>query len=222
MATAIENLKIAQDVLSRLGTPVTYVGGAVVALYIDDPAASPLRLTIDVDCVVQATTYAQYTELETELRELGLQPASYSGAPVCRWIYGGLEIDIMPLKGDILGFRNQWYAEGVQYAVKMELAPNTVIQVFSSPYVLADKINTFIDRGEEDYYGSPDFEDIIRLLDGCTHLIDDLHNAQDNVRTYIHRWIKDLLKKSAVEDYVAAHLEQRDRSEVILRRMRGL
>ena len=90
------NLKRLQKVASGLGDlneSVVYVGGAVAELYVSDPAATDIRPTMDVDCVVELASYKGFNELCELLRKKGFQNDQTPGAPICRWIYQGETVD---------------------------------------------------------------------------------------------------------------------------------
>lgn len=59
---------------------------------------------------------------------------------------------------------------------------------------LASKIEAFRGRGGGDYYGSPDMEDIISILE--THpkemIISSLEDTSAELRTYLRDWLIDL------------------------------
>ena len=106
---AARNLKRLPKVASVLGELygcVVYVGGSVAELYVSDPAATDIRPTMDVDCVVELASYKSFNELSELLRKKGIQNDQSSGAPICRWIYQGETVDIMPDDEDIIGFSN--------------------------------------------------------------------------------------------------------------------
>jgi hypothetical protein len=222
MHPSLEKLIKAHRVLKKLDQKVTYVGGAVIPLYMEDTAAEKPRPTLDVDTVVKITTYGEYVRTEQKLRLIGLKPSPDPEAPVCRWKYEDLEIDVMPARGDFFGFSNQWYEEGIAHAVKKDLAEKLTIQVFSPVYLFADKINTFLDRGSGDYYASYDFEDIIRLVDGYPNLIPEIKSALPDVKKYIQNWVKNLLNQPRVRDYLAAHVIQQGRAEVLQNRLKKI
>ena len=46
--------------------------------------------------------------------------------------------------------------------------------MITAPYFLATKIEAFESRGEGDFYGSHDLEEIITLLDGREFLFDEI------------------------------------------------
>jgi hypothetical protein len=65
---------------------MVFVGGAVAELYADDPGSSDIRLTQDVDCTIELSSYREHSELENELRTKGFANDTSKGAPICRWI----------------------------------------------------------------------------------------------------------------------------------------
>ncbi len=222
MHPSVKKLIKAHRVLKKLDQQVTYVGGAVIPLYIKDPAAEKPRTTLDVDTVVKTTTYGEYVKTENKLRSIGLKQSRDPGDPVCRWKYKDLKIDVMPAKGEFFGFSNEWYEEGIAHAIEKDLTEELTIQVFSPAYLFADKINTFLDRGSEDYYASHDFEDIIRLVDGYPNLISEIKSAPPDVKKYIQDWVGKLLSQPRVRDYLAAHLVQQGRAEVLQKRLKKI
>lgn len=49
---------------------IMFVGGCATGLLITDPAAAPVRATIDVDAIVEVASYAEFIVLEQQLRSL--------------------------------------------------------------------------------------------------------------------------------------------------------
>jgi len=60
-----------------------------------------------VDAIAEITSYAQYAAFGDRLRILGFNEDTSEGAPVCRWIQGGIILDVMPLDANVLGFSNR-------------------------------------------------------------------------------------------------------------------
>src|SRR5689334_21971720 len=117
-----ENVQLIELVAARLANldvPLAFVGGITTSLYLDDAFAGAARGTDDVDCVVEITTSLQMARLEKRLRQSGLSNDRSVGAPVCRWVCSGVKVDVMPVVGEILGFTNPWYADGVRRAQKL-------------------------------------------------------------------------------------------------------
>ena len=50
---------------------------------------------MDVDAIVDVTSYAKYIGLAERLRALGLDEDTTPGAPLCRWRHGQLIVDVM-------------------------------------------------------------------------------------------------------------------------------
>src|SRR5258708_37909405 len=99
----LTQLVAAAQKLRPLLDQIAFVGGCVTGLLLSDPAAAPVRPTIDVDAIVAIASYAEFTLLENRLRELGFRESHAEDAPICRWLSGDLILDLMPTDGSILG-----------------------------------------------------------------------------------------------------------------------
>ncbi len=69
----VEMIEIVAEGLGDLLDKVVFVGGAVASLYYEDAAATRIRPTADVDCVVEVMGRLQYGKLEDELRRHGFR-----------------------------------------------------------------------------------------------------------------------------------------------------
>jgi hypothetical protein len=67
-------------------------------LLLTDAAAAPVRPTLDVDAIIAVGSYAEFTELETRMHDLGFKHSLAEGAPICRWVSGDLILDLMPTR----------------------------------------------------------------------------------------------------------------------------
>lgn len=179
--------------LKDLKQKVVFVGGATVDLFISDPASPTTRATDDVDCVVKIARRGEYHALEEELRTLGFQHSTEEGAPICRWKFSGIKVDVMPTEGAVLGFNNRWYPDGMANAEEVALPDGKRVFAFSVPYLLASKLEAFRDRGKSDFLASKDMEDIIALLDGCLELEKEVGAAPEKVRQYLREEFARLL-----------------------------
>ena len=129
-----ENIKMLQIIangLEELKDDMVFVGGAVAELYANDPAASEIRPTIDVDCVIELRSKTEHAKLEENLRTKGFAHDTSIGAPICRWVYKGVKLDVMPTDDKILGFSNKWYIEGIENKIAKLLTDETEIFIFS-------------------------------------------------------------------------------------------
>ena len=165
--------------LGHLKDEVVFVGGCVAELYASEPELSDIRATQDVDCIIEIHSYIQLGDLEEELRKLKFDHDTSEGAPVCRWIYGGIKVDIMPTHSDVMGFSNRWYPDGLKNKIKTELPDGNSVYILPPEYYLATKFEAHKSRGGNDLRISHDFEDIIYILDNQDSVTDTI-KACDN------------------------------------------
>lgn len=207
MASNIEMLQRVAKGLGELKDEVVFVGGSVAELYADDPATSDIRATLDVDCVVELSTRKAYYELEEELRKKKFKNDITPGAPICRWIYEDIIVDIMPVDTEILGFGNQWYKAGVFQKSTKTLPDRTSIYVFPVEYYLATKFEALKGRGGTDLRLSHDFEDIIFIFDNTTNISEAISNSFDaSLKVYLSEQSSTLLADKNIEEAIACAL----------------
>ena len=193
----IEMIEIVAGGLGDLLLNVAFVGGATTSLYLDS-TSSAVRPTKDVDCVFSIMTYVDQQKLERKLEEQGFQHCLEEGAPICRWVYRGIKVDVMPSNAAVLGFDNVWFEEGMKNTIKIELPSGRVVSLFSLPYFLAAKLAAFKDRGKLDFYASSDWEDIVTVIDGREDIRRDILNAPKKAREFLK---KELAQFSEIESY---------------------
>lgn len=216
-----DNINMLQTVARGLGDlrdEMVFVGGAVAELYADDPASSDIRPTQDVDCTIELSSYREHTELENELRPKGFANDTSQGAPICRWIYQDIKVDVMPADENILSFNNQWYPSGVGNKISKTLPDGSEIFVFSPEYYLAAKFEAHNDRGGTDLRQSHDFEDIVYILDNCTSIIENIRNSDEEVKCYLKDECKKLLDNNGLSEGIECALpigSDSDRVEII-------
>ncbi len=110
---------------------------------------------------------AEYYKLAELLRAGGFQEDTSENAPICRWVAGGLLLDVMPTDPKLFGFGSVWYQEAFEAATLYALSSGKRIRMITGPYFLACKLAAFKSRGKGDYLMSHDIEDIVaeqRLL----------------------------------------------------------
>ena len=192
----IRNIQTIATGLGDLLDQVVFIGGAVAELYAFAPGASEIRITLDVDCVIEIRSRKAYYELEVILRSKGFSHDTSKDAPICRWIYEGVLVDLMPTKEEILGFTNSWYEIGISNKIPYILPDGVEIAIFPPEVYLASKIEAFNNRGSQDFRQSHDFEDIIYLLDNKPDIQTDIVNSDDHVKEFIKKEFSDLLLRS--------------------------
>lgn len=129
----IEILEMTVKQLEDLADEMVFLGGCATGLLITDEAAPPIRVTRDVDTIVQAGSLAEYHELADRLRKKDFREDISDGAPVCRWIGDNVVLDVMPTDERVLGFSNRWYSVAMQMAETVNLPSGREIKVVSAP-----------------------------------------------------------------------------------------
>lgn len=211
--------------LGNLKEEMVFVGGAVAELYADDPAASDIRPTIDVDCVIEIHSRTEHAKLEADLRAKGFANDTMQGAPICRFVYQGIKVDVMPTEEKFLGFSNRWYSEGIKNKIIKTLPDGTLIFVFSPEYYLATKFEAHNSRGGIDLRQSHDFEDIIYILGNCKDIVSTIENACDSVKDYLVNECQNLLKNKGLTEGITSALSfdsGGDRPEIIQQLIRTI
>ncbi len=190
-------LEMAAKKLGPLLDGVVFLGGCATGLLITDPAAPPMRVTIDVDVIVEVASLSAYHRFSSKLRKRGFAEDSSAGAPICRWLSGSLVLDVMPTDPDLLGFGNQWFEKAFQAAQWTSLPSGKTIRVLPAPYFIATKIEAFDFRGGGDFLLSKDAEDVIAVIDGRSELADEINEAEPGLRKYITAHLSKWMKNSA-------------------------
>jgi hypothetical protein len=198
----LDGAKLLKPILAEL----VFVGGCTTALLITDKAAADVRPTYDVDAIAEITSYVEYAGFSEKLKALGFREDTRDGAPLCRWCQETTTLDVMPLDGSILGFKNTWYRPAMAAAEERELEPGLKILMVSPVYFCASKLEAFADRGKNDYLGSRDLEDVIAVVDGRRELVGEIQAAQGDVRSYLGKEIAKLLGAREFLDALSGHL----------------
>ena len=202
-STNIIMLQTVANGLGELKDEMVFVGGAVAELYADNPAASEIRPTIDVDCVIEISSRLEFAKLEENLRARGFKNDT---AIICRWIYKDIKVDVMPTDSDVLGFSNRWYEEGIEIKIQKTLPDGTEVFVFPPEYYLAAKFEAHNSRGGNDLRQSHDFEDIIYILDNCSNIVDNINASNQSVKEYLKSECQKLLENPNITEGIESAL----------------
>jgi len=224
------NLAMLMRVVERLAPLIdrfVFLGGSVTELFITSPGASSPRQTKDVDVVVDVLNLGEYSDtLRERFVSCGLVEDTSPGAPVCRWCLDDLIIDIMPSRGEILGFSCEWYQVAFDTAQPTMLPNGSTIRLVTPACFLATKLAAFGDRGRRDPMASHDLEDLIFVIDGRREIVADFATAPPDLRAYVAAQLSKFLARGDAEVLVAAHLmpdsDSQDRLPFVLDRIRGL
>jgi len=206
-------LELAVDQLGELADEMVFLGGCATGLLITDPAAPSIRVTQDVDAIVQVVSRAEYYQLSEKLREKEFREDVSDDAPICRWVTDNVILDVMPTDADILGFGNKWYVPAIENAEQLKLPSGKLIKMVSAPYFLITKLEAFDGRGGGDYLMSHDIEDIVAVLDGRPELIGEVSLAKTELKEELATRFSELLYDYSFTSAVSGHMPTDETSQ---------
>jgi predicted nucleotidyltransferase len=208
------NLAILELVAQALGLvceSVIFVGGCATGLLLTQERPDRIRITEDVDIVAQALTVHDYHAIEKQVRAQGFSNDMRPDAPICRWVYKSVTLDLMPTVKEILGFANRWYPLALETAQPVVLPSGVVIKLITAPVFIGTKMEAFKDRGRHangklDYLGSHDLEDIITVADRRPELLNECRAAASELRAYLSAEFTVLFSDPEFEQALSGHL----------------
>jgi predicted nucleotidyltransferase len=210
--------------LGELTDDLVFVGGAAVGLLITDPAVPGVRITCDVDATVELASRVEFYRFQERLRDKGFTEA-IGEKIICRWKRGDLVLDVMPTRGEILGFTNKWYGLAVENSQTISI-DDIRIRLITAPYFLGTKIEAFLGRGEEDFLASHDLEDFVAVMDGRIEIVTDVSNAGGEIKSYLAERMSWFLRRDDFLDALPGHMfpdpGSQQRVSVVLERMRQI
>lgn len=201
-----EILLLIAKALDELRDQVIFVGGCATGLLVTLERAQVIRPTDDVDIVTQVMSTAEYHQLEAQLRSKGFEQDMSADAPICRWRYKGIAVDVMPTDEKILGFANRWYPLSIQTAEWVTLDTEISIRLISAPAFIATKLEAFTNRGKGDMLLSHDLEDIVTVVDSRPSLISEIGTGPRALQEYIAKKFSILVTDEAFLSALAGHL----------------
>lgn len=227
-SNADHNYELIEFVADGLGeaflAEVAFVGGCTTAMLVTDAAVlDDIRFTDDVDLVIELAGISAWQHLTERLAAKNFKITGEDDVN-CRFRFNDVVVDVMPSDPEVLGYANRWFVEGLSRADKFTLPSGTVIQIFKPTYFLATKLEAFSGRGEGDPYHK-DVEDIIILIDGRTELLEEVRQAEPELKDFITTGIRKLTVLSGI-DYViessGSVQTNPGRGRIIHRRMKDL
>lgn len=223
------NLQLLETTVAQLGEladEMVFLGGTATGLLITDPASPPVRVTQDVDVIVQVLTRADYYQFSKKLRECGFSEDMDSDAPICRWKSDNVVLDVMPTDPEILGFGNRWYEPAVEQSKLLTLYNGKQIRMVTSPYFLITKLEAFAGRGNNDYMLSHDIEDIIAVINGRPELIEEVRQSVPELLEELSNRFADLASNDRFIESLPGHLlpdiDSQGRLEIVLDRIKEI
>jgi predicted nucleotidyltransferase len=202
----IVRIKAVANALSALNVKIVFVGGATISLYPDRPVFE-VRPTDYIDVIVEILSYSERAALEDRLRANGFIQDVESGI-VCRYKIQGIVVDIMPTGDDSIGFSNRWYPDGFDNSVLYEIDAGNCINILSSPYFIATKLEAFYDRGKGDGRTSQDFEDIVFLLENRKVIWDEMNATKEPLKSFLVYRLRLLFSNSNLFEWIDSNVEK--------------
>ena len=182
-----------------------FLGGSVLTLLVTDKSADAIRVTKDVDIVMNIRTRREYHMADSELELRGFRHDTREGAPICRWILDDVTVDVLPIQEDVLGWKSRWFEEALAAAAAVQVG-SSLVRVITPPYFVALKLEAFEERGHKDFLASTDFEDVICLANGRESLVEEIRDCE-NLRDGISQKFRDYLTCPELEDAVDGFLQ---------------
>ncbi len=204
---------IINTALKPLNRDFIFIGAAASIFYLP-PQNNELgiRPTEDIDLIVEVYTTAEYSNLGNELKKIKFQPDTRKGAPICRWRFSGIIVDIMPINKDILGFSNRWYKEGIKNITTAVLNDGQKIKILTLPYYFATKLEAFKNRGSDPRFSS-DLEDLVFLFDNVSEILKKLETPSSSLKKFLQtelsKWNEDRDLSEAVEGFMSGEAPER-------------
>jgi len=202
----LDAVQVAFAALADLSDQVILVGGCATGLLITSVRSEMIRPTRDVDLIVEITSRNRFRHLERDLRRRGFVNDQRSDAPICRWRFDDVIIDLMPTDERVLGFGNRWYRHAAAHAERVLLPNGQAIRLVSAPVFLLTKLEAFSSRGADDLVYSHDLEDVMTVLDGREELESEIAAAPVEIREALRRHVATLLADDRLTEAMAGFL----------------
>lgn len=223
--TAIEeSICKLDECLANVPQEFAFLGGSVLSLLVTDPDIDAIRVTKDVDIMMNIRNRREYHKADRMLEKLGFKHDTREDAPICRWIYEGITVDVLPIHEDVLGWNSRFFDEALATAEEKVIGTRH-IRIVSAPYFVALKIEAFEDRGKSDFLMSSDFEDVICLFNGRESIVKEIESCKA-LRMFLADKFSAYLKVDelvdAVDGFVQTELQPELRKQLILNRFKAV
>lgn len=198
----LDRLDRAAAALDVVDLPLVFVGGATMPLYVDGIVGEALRETKDVDVMVEAASYTEFAALEGRLRAAGFRQDIAGKGPRCRWFNGEDQYDIVDVRTDHP--KDRWARPTGAGIEQRALPSGRTIPVLSPGRFLAAKIAALSDRGGARWYDSPDFEDIVLLLESHPQLLPWLDATPPDAVHAVASWAEAASRRPGIREEIEA------------------
>ena len=217
MSTIEESIGKLDSKLRGVPFEFAFLGGSVLTLLVTDKSVDAIRVTKDIDIVMNIRTRKEYHMADSELERRGFRHDTREGAPICRWIIDDVTVDVLPIREDVLGWKSRWFEESLAAAETVQVG-NSLVRIITPPYFVALKLEAFEERGHKDFLASTDFEDVICLANGRESLVNEIMNCE-NLRGGISQKFKDYLTHPELEDAIDGFVQTESAPDVRKKRI---
>jgi predicted nucleotidyltransferase len=217
------NRQIVRKIATALGDlnhQVVFVGGAVVCLYINDPAADEIRPTKDVDVFLEIVSLKHLEEIRKKLRQHGFLQTPEDNV-ICRFRFDEIKVDVMSTREIGWAPANPWFEPGFNHIEVVDIDGQQV-SILPLPYFLATKFSAYHNRGGLDPRTSHDFEDIVYILNNQTDIVRIILNSPSDVRKYLKNEFSKMLNNNLTIEAIRGNLfyeMQEERFSIIKNRL---
>ncbi|MGY5846408.1 nucleotidyl transferase AbiEii/AbiGii toxin family protein [Salegentibacter sp. HM20] len=194
--------------LGDLNKEVVYVGGAMVSLYIDDPAAEDVRPTKDIDITLEIANVGELEKLRIALEDKGFVQSSEDDV-ICRFRLKEIKVDVMSTTEVGWAPANPWFESGFENSITIEIE-NVEIRILTLPYFLATKFAAFEGRGGRDPRMSHDFEDIVYLLNYTSNFREQIQKSNPEVQQFLKVQFASIREKANMQEAIIGNLYHED------------
>lgn len=219
---SIDAIKTIAKKLDDLNDQVVYVGGAVAALYADDPGAPEFRPTKDVDIVIEIASASELEKFRQQLSDRDIH-FSMDTKVTCRFKYQDIYLDVMATREIGWAPANPWFKSGFDDP-EIHKIDDLKIKIMRVVYYLAAKFVAFKNRGK-DPRTSHDFEDIVYVLDNRTTLVNEVSESTRDVKSFLLSEFNTMLSDATFQEAIIAHLEpatQTERYELLIQKLKAV
>ncbi len=143
---------------------VVFLGGVVLPYLLTEDLSHYVRYAKDVDFIVDFDNKADLFAFEDALFERGFKKLS-TGA-VSQWLLGRIKVEALPADPEVFTFNNQWCAEAMHHAERIDIGEGLCVNTISAPYYLGTKLNAFDRRGFGNFSKSKDVFDMLLIFAG--------------------------------------------------------
>ena len=91
------------DRLKTVPRRFAFIGGSLLSILVTDKTVDTIRVTKDIDVMMDIRSRKEYHEIDAMLECLGFRHDTREDAPICRWIFDDVTVDVLPIHEDVLG-----------------------------------------------------------------------------------------------------------------------